>query len=270
MMLLAKVCQETGAKVCLSTNWRLHDDLRNRLYTELAAYGCECVGSTPNANEAALQVGMRPLEIRAWVERWNEIAGRPPVGMFVAVDDRALLGEEGGDWLRGRFVQTNFTTGLTERVASRLIAVLHPLKTDGGDGCKSPDSVLDQDVIGGADELPRFHATRASGLRVVGRPAPSPSPSRYTATAPPRFHHGTPASRRAQPFPTRTLATSRASPTTVGRMRPTTVPARPPCPPTAPSSLYLRHDMAAPGARRPHPTTSLQAPTRLPPLAHFR
>merc|ERR1719498_1829237 len=68
MMLLAKVCQETGAKVCLSTNWRLHDDLRNRLYTELAAYGCECVGSTPNANEAALQVGMRPLEIRAWVE----------------------------------------------------------------------------------------------------------------------------------------------------------------------------------------------------------
>ena len=36
MMLLAKVCQETGAKVCLSTNWRLHDDLRNRLYTELS------------------------------------------------------------------------------------------------------------------------------------------------------------------------------------------------------------------------------------------
>ena len=49
---LARIVRETGSKVCLSTNWRLYDDLRAQLVAELATLNIECIGTTPDAGAA--------------------------------------------------------------------------------------------------------------------------------------------------------------------------------------------------------------------------
>ena len=49
---LGKIARETGCKVCLSTNWRLSDDLRERLYAELDALGIDCIGTRLRSSSA--------------------------------------------------------------------------------------------------------------------------------------------------------------------------------------------------------------------------
>ena len=98
---LVRIASETGAKVCLSTNWRLYDHLRAFLYEELAAAGIDVVGTTPDAQEEVeSEVGMRPCEISGWLKCWHR-KEMPRIESFVAVDDRALLQELGGAALQG-------------------------------------------------------------------------------------------------------------------------------------------------------------------------
>ena len=101
MQQLIRITKEASAKVCLSSNWRLYEELREHLYTKLGAVGIECIGTTPDAGEATHGEGMRPCEIGAWIRFWHEDKGRQRVTSFVAVDDRPLLQEKGGSVLRG-------------------------------------------------------------------------------------------------------------------------------------------------------------------------
>ena len=176
MQQLLRITKEASAKVCLSSNWRLYEELREHLYTKLGAMGIECIGTTPDAGEATHGEGMRPCEIGAWIRFWHEDKGRQRITSFVAVDDRPLLQEKGGSVLRGapspphhltppptlcllahapsshadvatrtlagHFVQTNPDLGLTERAATRIIDLLldKPGLTD--DSRRSPNSVM--------------------------------------------------------------------------------------------------------------------------------
>ena len=101
MQQLIRITKEASAKVCLSSNWRLYEELREHLYTKLGAMGIECIGTTPDAGEATHGEGMRPCEIGAWIRFWHEDKGRQRITSFVAVDDRPLLQEKGGSVLRG-------------------------------------------------------------------------------------------------------------------------------------------------------------------------
>ena len=101
MQQLIRITKEADAKVCLSSNWRLYEDLREFLYAELEAVGIECVGTTPDAGEATHGEGMRPCEIGAWIRFWHEDKQRQRIASFVAVDDRPLLQEKGASVLRG-------------------------------------------------------------------------------------------------------------------------------------------------------------------------
>ena len=101
MQQLIRITKEASAKVCLSSNWRLYEELREHLYTKLGAVGIECIGTTPDAGEATHGEGMRPCEIGAWIRFWHEDKQRQRVTSFVAVDDRPLLQEKGGSVLRG-------------------------------------------------------------------------------------------------------------------------------------------------------------------------
>ena len=101
MQQLIRITKEASAKVCLSSNWRLYEELREHLYTKLGAMGIECIGTTPDAGEATHGEGMRPCEIGAWIRFWHEDKQRQRVTSFVAVDDRPLLQEKGGSFLRG-------------------------------------------------------------------------------------------------------------------------------------------------------------------------
>jgi len=124
MQQLVRITKETGAKVCISSNWRLFEDLREHLYAQLAAAGIDCIGTTPDAGEATHGECMRPCEIGAWIKSWHQDKGRQRIASFVAVDDRSLLHEKGGSILRGRFVRTNAELGLTKSAATLVIGLL--------------------------------------------------------------------------------------------------------------------------------------------------
>ena len=101
MQQLVRITKEAGAKVCISSNWRLYEDLREHLYAKLSAAGIDCIGTTPDAGEATHGECMRPCEIGAWIKNWHQDKGRQRITSFVAVDDRSLLHEKGGSILRG-------------------------------------------------------------------------------------------------------------------------------------------------------------------------
>jgi hypothetical protein len=101
LQLLRGVVQQTGAKIVLSTDWRRVPKLKSQLIATLRDYGMEVIGSTPMR---APWQPVRPQEITDWLTSYNNAAvmgNGEPIHSFVAVDDRSLLQESGGDGLRG-------------------------------------------------------------------------------------------------------------------------------------------------------------------------
>ena len=99
--LLRNIVAQTGAKIVLSTDWRRVPKLKQQLIQTLAENGMEVIGATPMR---APWQPVRPQEITAWLSAFNETAantGHELITSFVAVDDRSLLHETGGDGLRG-------------------------------------------------------------------------------------------------------------------------------------------------------------------------
>lgn len=98
--------------------------LKTQLINTLRSYGMEVIGATPcRPNWQAV----RPQEITSWLQAYHETAGtpeRPYVASFAAIDDRPLLSEQGGDGLRGHFVRTRVSVGITERAAQRMVQLL--------------------------------------------------------------------------------------------------------------------------------------------------
>ena len=97
---LARIADTTGCKVCLSSNWRFYDELREYVYQPLDVLGIARIGTTPDAGEAESGEPKRPCEISAWMRAWNQ-GRRPKIQSFVAVDDRPLTEETGGAFLKG-------------------------------------------------------------------------------------------------------------------------------------------------------------------------
>mmetsp|Transcript_16701 Transcript_16701/g.31971 ORF Transcript_16701/g.31971 Transcript_16701/m.31971 type:complete len:268 (+) Transcript_16701:570-1373(+) len=123
---LRYVVEQTDAKIVLSTDWRRTPAARAEVRRILQAHGgMDFIGWT--ATNTSITMNHRPMEILNWVrernkkvkqEGWSE---EELVEAFVAVDDRALLQERGGDRLHGHFVQTHPNRGLTKAVADEMI-----------------------------------------------------------------------------------------------------------------------------------------------------
>ena len=121
---LAGVVQRTNSKVVLSTDWRRHPELKHRLMQVLANHDCQVIGATLKG--PALEP-VRPREITAWLDGYEterHLHASPAVSSWVAVDDRPLLREDGGEALTGHFVQTIFQFGLDDIAAERMTAIL--------------------------------------------------------------------------------------------------------------------------------------------------
>ena len=118
---LRKVAHETGAKVVLSTDWRRDLSLKATITGALTDRGMSVIGATRKGPPLK---PIRPQEITGWLDGF---LGKPnhAVSQWVAVDDRELIGEIGGERLKGHFVNTSFASGLSDRVAERMVAVLN-------------------------------------------------------------------------------------------------------------------------------------------------
>ena len=117
---LVEVAKEAKCRVVISSHWRLIPTLHSHLKAVLRHLGVEVIGNTPTRRPWEPE---RPLEILEWLQAYNEQAAaleRPHVTHFVAIDDRDLLSERGGDRLHGHFVRTDAETGLTESSAQQV------------------------------------------------------------------------------------------------------------------------------------------------------
>mmetsp|Transcript_32307 Transcript_32307/g.67965 ORF Transcript_32307/g.67965 Transcript_32307/m.67965 type:complete len:572 (+) Transcript_32307:149-1864(+) len=128
---LKHIVQTTGACVVLTSNWRLFEQLVQELLRVFAEYKIQCIGATPMCGMITELV--RPLEIRAWLRGFEAQLADDPAEksaqvsasmQYVAIDDRQLLDEQGGDDLHGKFLLTDPTLGLTESGAAQAIEIL--------------------------------------------------------------------------------------------------------------------------------------------------
>lgn len=104
--LVNDVLENTGAKLVLSSTWRLVAVARD----ELRAAGLPIAGATPR-----IDTNNRGEEIRAWLDN------HPGVTHFAIFDDDSDAGDCG---LREHFIQTSWKTGLQIEHAVEAIRLL--------------------------------------------------------------------------------------------------------------------------------------------------
>ena len=124
---MKSIVERTGAVVVLSTDWRRDAMLKATITGALETQNIKVIGATRKG--APLQP-IRPKEISGWLDSFIADKNRT-VSEWVAVDDRELMAEQGGERLRGHFVNTSFASGLTDKVAERMVAVLNGDKDQG-------------------------------------------------------------------------------------------------------------------------------------------
>ncbi|KAL3933516.1 MAG: hypothetical protein SGPRY_000245 [Prymnesium sp.] len=123
---LKRVVSETGnTKVVLSSDWRRQQALKRLVVTTLKQYGIKCIGATP---QRSMMQPVRPMEILSWLSA-NGPSVEGGVTAWIAIDDRNLLLESGGQDLKGHFVHTHISTGLTVTKADQAIKLLNAEET---------------------------------------------------------------------------------------------------------------------------------------------
>lgn len=135
---LKSIVDETQCKIVLSSDWRNTPAARSEIRGILRSVGMDYISCTP-PSKSPLQA-RRPEEITDWirvhnakVERHENAHGKSDQGLqsvlgkvenFVAIDDRPLLTEVGGAYLRGHFVHTSTRIGLTAPKAQQAKDIL--------------------------------------------------------------------------------------------------------------------------------------------------
>ncbi|WP_051152991.1 HAD domain-containing protein [Lacrimispora indolis] len=122
--LLKEIIDATGAKIVLSSTWRIgwfdrdygiHS--RNaedfaKLEEKLKESGITFISRTPR-----LANGYRGEEIKTWIDNWKG----EPVESFVIIDDDADMKP-----FMNRLIQTSFNKGLQQKNVDRAIQLLNP------------------------------------------------------------------------------------------------------------------------------------------------
>ena len=102
---LKRIINETGAKIVLSSTWRLMHHTRVIILPALQSIGADVIGMTPNHKNLP-----RSEEILTWLEN-------NPECHFAILDDDS----DAGLGFEENFFQTEFQFGLTPQIANRII-----------------------------------------------------------------------------------------------------------------------------------------------------
>jgi len=175
---------ETGASIVLSSDWRRHPSARAEARRELRRAGMDFISHTPCLSQFVPQ---RPTEIMSWRREHPQGGPRGRPEPWVAIDDRPLLQERHGSYLRGHFVQTHPLQGLTRQAADDVIKILNqdddlpskmscasPLATTMPErffsGTEFSESLSGRHRVAGRASLPLSRPN--SGLEAVGHIGP--------------------------------------------------------------------------------------------------
>lgn len=119
---LKRVVDETGATIVLSSDWRRHPQARLEAKRVLATVGLSFIACTPCLSA---YIAQRPTEIMQWKKGYTKHGDSERITHWVAIDDRPLLEERHGSYLRGHFVQTQPIRGLSPENCDECIAILN-------------------------------------------------------------------------------------------------------------------------------------------------
>jgi hypothetical protein len=117
LIALGQLVRASGAQIVLASDWRREPKLVDELASALREHGVDIASSTPQRRATA---DLRPVEIREWLDanghdrRW------------VALDDRHLEEEVGGELMRGHAVLVNPQHGLTSAEVDEALRLLVP------------------------------------------------------------------------------------------------------------------------------------------------
>jgi len=120
-MNLKRIVDTTGADIVLSSDWRRHPSARLEAKRVLNAVGLNFIACTPCLSAFLAQ---RPTEIMQWKRDHNKRPDAERITHWVVIDDRPLLEERHGNYLRGHFAQTQPLRGLTEAIVDECCRIL--------------------------------------------------------------------------------------------------------------------------------------------------
>lgn len=104
VLLVHRICDATGAKIVVSSDWRLSEDTLEEVKRAVSPHFLDV---TPNLNSHE----KRGLEVNAW------LADHPEVERFAILDDN--------NWFlpdqQPHFFKTSWAVGLTEEIAERVM-----------------------------------------------------------------------------------------------------------------------------------------------------
>jgi hypothetical protein len=116
---LNHIVTETGAKMVISSVWRMYGISTMRELFKHWGVAATIIGKTPDLVHAenGIHIGVeRGHEIQAWMDSYT----RNPIESFVIIDDDSDM-----NGLRHRLIRTEFEDGLTEANAERAIKMLN-------------------------------------------------------------------------------------------------------------------------------------------------
>lgn len=119
---LNKIVEATGAKIVISSNWRLGrslEQLKHLLKLNGLTENAEIIDITIDYGEIRLNEGIlisltREQEIQSWIAKNGD-----KIENFVILDDETTF-----KWLKSRWIQTFIEDGLTEELANKAIEIL--------------------------------------------------------------------------------------------------------------------------------------------------
>lgn len=114
--LIKQACDRTGAVIVVSSTWRYSDETRDRLTMMGLSLHPDWRTIRSRVEGALIMAEIRGDEIKQWLD------AHPEVASFAIVDDDSDMRPE----QMSRFVQTQFSTGVTPAHVERLVAILQP------------------------------------------------------------------------------------------------------------------------------------------------